>query len=131
MWCDIEAVLVSALSGLGRVGTRTPANLLTALPYVQVQRIHGGADDRVTDTARVDVDVFTARDPTNPNRGAAFLLSEQVRALMLSLRHTEVDGVLIDTVETLTAPAWLDYGDEHVNRYLATYELTSRLLLAP
>ncbi|MFC0546931.1 hypothetical protein [Kutzneria chonburiensis] len=129
MFADVEAVVVRYLSALdiGRVTTRTPANLADVLPLVMVNRVPGGGgDDGITDVAQLDVDTFTARDPSAPGRGAAHDLAEQVRAAMLALRHKAVGGVLVDTVETLTAPCWVDYADDRLNRFVATYELSLR-----
>lgn len=128
MFADIEAAVITALAalpGVTRVSTTTPADLAGSLPMIQVQRV-GGADDLVTDTARVDVQTFTPTDPTNPNRGSAIQLAERVRAAVHALRHTAVGAVVIDTAETVVAPQWVDYADEHVTRFVGTYEFTLR-----
>jgi hypothetical protein len=128
VYADVEAVVIGYLSslGVGRVTARLPADLAAALPVVLVERIPGGTDDGITDTAHVDVATFVAREPSNPNRAGAVDLAERVRAALLALRHRDVGGVLVDTVETLTPPAWVDYADDHVTRFVATYELTLR-----
>jgi hypothetical protein len=122
MWPDVEALLVSALAGVGgarRVGTNTPADLASWLPMIQVGRV-GGADDRLSDYPHVDVDCFAA------SRYAAGTLAGTVRSAVLALRHTDVGGVLVDDVETLTGPMWVDYADPTIWRYLLTFEITLR-----
>lgn len=126
---DIEATLIAYLSSAvnyARFSVATPQDLLTKLPFVQIRRT-GGADDNITDTARVDVDSLTSTDPTNPNYAQARKLAEDIRTAMHRLRHTTVGSLFIDDVDVITAPMWLDYDDEHVTRMIASYQVRSRI----
>lgn len=125
-FADAEAVFVTAMStvdGLTRVATRLPAAeaLTAALPMLRVQRI-GGADDRLTDTARLDLETFAATYDTASD------LARRVHTTALALAHTTVAGVLIDTVETVSGPMWVDYENQDVQRFVATYEAAVRVL---
>ena len=56
-------------------------------------------------------------------------LAEDVRSIMLTLGGTDApDGrQLIDSVTTRTRPYWVDYRNTQIHRYVATYQVTSRL----
>lgn len=125
-FADAEAVFLAGMAtvdGLARVVTRLPAaeRLVEALPLVRVQRV-GGADDRLTDTARLDLDTFAA------DYDSASALARAVHTAALALAHTVVSGVLIDTVETVSGPMWVDYENQDVQRFVATYEAAVRVL---
>lgn len=127
MYADVEALLVIYLAGIPDVtGTSVelPANILTRLPFIQINRV-GGSDDYITDSATVDVDVF------HSTRAEASALARVVHAAMMRLRHTAVNGVLVDSVETVTGPQWINYEDENLQRYVATYQIDSRVGAAP
>lgn len=127
MYADVEALVVSYLASIpGVTGTSVdlPPNILTRLPFVQVNRV-GGSDDYVTDSAMVDVDTF------HSTRAEASTLARLVHAAMMRLRHTAVDGVLVDSVETIAGPLWISYDDENLQRYVATYQIDSRVGAAP
>lgn len=127
MYADVEALLVVYLAGVpGVTGTSVdlPANVLTRLPFIQINRV-GGSDDYITDSATVDVDTF------HSTRAEASALARVVHAYMMRLRHTAVNGVLVDSVETVTGPQWISYEDENLQRYVATYQIDSRVCAAP
>lgn len=109
----------SGLSGVNGASTKTPADLLAVVPFIRVMRI-GGMDSRVEDHATVDIDCFAA------NEIDAEALAEMVREQMIGLNNRVVDGHLIDYVSTVVAPAWIDWADENVQRYVATYEICVR-----
>lgn len=125
-WGDIEyaAMLIirAALPPAARVVNELPADLEKKLPLVQVQILPGGGDDRVTDTALVDVDTFAA------TRTAMWDLAREVRAALLAASGQHVPGarVVIDTVDTSSRPAPVPYGTPAIHRAVATYALTSR-----
>lgn len=128
-YVDIEATLISYLSSAvtyARYSVATPSDLLSKLPFAQIRRV-GGADDNITDVAVVDIDSLTATDPTNPNYAQARQLAEDIRTAMKRLRHHQVGNVFIDDVEVITAPIWIDYEDEHVNRFIGSYQIWSRI----
>lgn len=123
MYANAEAVVVAHLTptpGIAGVSVELPQPVLTQLPFVLVTRVSGG-DNYVTDQATVDVDVF------NTTRALASVTARIVHARMMALRHTSVNGVLIDNVETITGPSWLNYEDENLQRYLMTYVIESRV----
>lgn len=124
-FADVEAALVThlgALDGVAGAATKAPADLLDQLPFHRVQRT-GGADDdmHVTDVAVVDVDTFAS------DYGVSRDFAEAARIALRDLRNQVVAGRLFDQVTTMTAPIWVDWGDEHVQRFVATYRITSRI----
>lgn len=125
-FADLESLLITALSavaGISRVVTRLPAgDLLTAaLPVIRVHR-YGGADDRVTDTGHIDLDTFAA------TYDDASTLARRAHTAMLGFAHTAISGIGVDTVETISAPTWVDYQNPNLSRFVATYEVTTRVL---
>ncbi|MFD7111494.1 hypothetical protein ACFWAF_14995 [Streptomyces microflavus] len=125
-WGDIEqaaALIIRAALPTGtRVVNELPADLEKKLPLVQVQIAPGGGDDRVTDTALVDIDTF------HSTRTGMWDLAREVRAALLAASGTHVPGarVVIDTVDTASRPAPVPYGSPAIRRAVATYALTSR-----
>lgn len=118
-----EQVVVAYLTGacgLVGVGVEDPQNLLSTLPFAKVTRV-GGPTDYITDQGTIDVDVF------NTSRSSALDTMTVVHTKMLAMRGTQVSGCLIDDVDVLMAPRWVDYADEHTRRYVATYTISSRL----
>ena len=120
-YVDVERLLVGHLKTVltpTRVGTDTPANLATALPFVQVTRFGGSDDVPSIDRATVDIDCYAA------TRSAASALAEQIRS---TLRFATVglilDGALVVAVSTIVGPAWRPYENTGVRRHGASYEL--------
>lgn len=128
MYADVEQLLVTyipaAVPSLTGASVETTNKLLEACPFVQVTRI-GGSDDYLTDSALVDLDIF------NTTRATASETARLVHFAMMHLRHTAVGGVLIDNVETITGPMWVNYQDENVQRYVASYLIESRVVAQP
>lgn len=127
MYADVEELLVIYLApvpGVRGVAVELPHDVLTRLPFIKVTRVSGG-DDYLTDSATVDVDVFHA------TRAQASALARTVHARMMHLRHTAVNGVLVDSVETVNGPQWISYEDENLQRYVSTYLVESRVCAAP
>jgi hypothetical protein len=118
-----EQILVAYLfgtCGLRGVSVEDPQDMLSQLPWAKVTRV-GGSSDYVTDNATVDVDVF------DTDRTSALTAASKVHARMLAMRGTRVSGCVVDDVEVLMSPRWVDYDDEHTRRYVATYVISSRL----
>jgi hypothetical protein len=88
-------------------------------PLIVVRRV-GGADDRITDQPRIQVQTFGA------NYAQAADLAEQSRQLILASPARAVAGATIDQAFTDTAPAYVDYGQPSVFRFVATYRLEFR-----
>lgn len=120
MYADVEALLVAYLAPLGTISVELPNNAQDEMPFIQVTRI-GGQDDYITDVATVDLDCF------GTTRKQAKDTVRAVQALMMQLRHTRVNGVLVDQVETISGPIWIDFQDEHLKRYVITYAVSSRV----
>ncbi|WP_031095488.1 hypothetical protein [Streptomyces sp. NRRL S-15] len=124
MWADTELAVMSGLrpllSGV-RVTDELPDRLETRLPLVWVQ-VAGGGDDRVTDTATVDVQAFAA------TRAAAWDLAERTRTAMHALAATHNPGqkAVIDDVQTAERPVLVPYGNPAVRRAVATYTVSTR-----
>jgi len=122
---DVQALLcdyIADVPGVVTVATRTPAapTGFTAdnTPFVQVRRI-GGADDTITDTARIDIDVYGTEEQAHD-------ISELIRQALRNLRGTVFNNQLIDRVSTEVAPAYFDFVNTEVYRYIATYVVETR-----
>jgi hypothetical protein len=127
VYADVEALLVTYLASVPTVigvAVDLPQNVLALLPFVQVGRV-GGGDDYVTDSAMVDIGCFA------PSRAAASAVARAVHEAMMRLRHTAIGGVLVDSVETVTGPLWINYDDENLQRYVSTYVVESRVCAVP
>jgi hypothetical protein len=120
MYADVEALLVTYLAPAGTTSVELPNTAQDEMPFIQVTRI-GGIDDYITDVANVDLDCFGS------TRKQAKDTARAVQALMLQLRHTRVNGVLVDQVETVLGPTWVNFQDEHLQRYVMTYAVSSRV----
>lgn len=125
----VRAALISAAGLAGdEVGTSTPGDLELRPKYVRLTVVRGW-DDRLTDRATVDVEVFT-----NSGRSAAGDEAERLRQVMHQLagRSVEVNHlgspvrVLFDSVSTVARPSWRDYRNPKIYRYVATYEVRAR-----
>lgn len=122
-FADTEYLIALYLRGVFapiRVVTELPSQMEEQVPVIRVGGA-GGSDDRLCSTERLDVEAFTA------TRVQARELAERVRTAMHAASHTVVDGWLIDHVSTEAGPIWLDYQNDRVHRYLATYQVESRI----
>ena len=121
---DVEDMLITYLStipGLGGLSVEMPN--LPVTPFVLITRVSGG-DDYLTDRPTVDVEVFHA------DRTVSSDFARLVHDKMLHLRHFVVAGRGIDDVETVSGPHWLNWGDENLQRHLASYIIHSRRTLS-
>lgn len=120
---NVEQAVVELLSdifGDGAVGVVTPSNLADYGGYARVVR-SGGSDDRISDTSRVDIDVFAA------NRSDAVNFAEQVRQRLLSWPHTlPITDCVIDRVETNLSPSVVPWSNTNLALVTATYAVTAR-----
>ena len=123
-WPNLEAVAVSHLRTVTgyRTSTRIPSDLAESVPLIRVMR-GPGSDDRITDSALLDVESFTARDGSAVDM---WDLAEAVREAMHALTGNAVNGVLIDRVTTATGPTYLDYGNPAVSRVVSSYRFEAR-----
>jgi hypothetical protein len=113
--------LRSRLSGV-RVTDELPDKLESRLPLVWVRVVPGGGDDRVTDSATLDIQCFAA------DRAAMWQLAERTRAALLDAegQYVPETSTVIDTVDTEQRPGEVPYGNPALRRAVATYVLTSR-----
>lgn len=114
-WPDVEAVLVTALAQFGDTGTETPTDLQGNLPFIRVIR-RGGPNDRISDQASVDIDVFAA------TRASGVPLCEVIRQYLL----TSYEMPEIDRVSTSSGPQELPWDDPNVRRWVSSYQVISR-----
>lgn len=125
-WPDIHDVLIADFADLSAkvVGPKKPSNmqeLVDAVPdatVILVRRV-GGFDDMITDTPRVDVEVYartyaTARDTA---------LAVQQRLLNFP-RPTPAGS--IDSTRTEVGPREIPNDDQTIRCVAATYRLDTR-----
>lgn len=122
MWPDLEKALVpflrAELNGI-RVGTLVPGDVETLPRFVRVAR-GPGSDDWTTDSTLIDVETFTT------TYADGYTLAEEVRTALHGLSGRNAGSVLIDSVRTSVAPAWVDYRNPKTTRFVASYRVTTR-----
>lgn len=115
---DVERMLGDLLGDLGTVGSETDINLQASLPYIRVHRI-GGADNRITDAARVDIDVYTT------DASAGKTLTETIRQRLTGGPSATAHGV-IDRAWTESGPQTAPTDDPNLRRVITTYRISFR-----
>lgn len=119
---DLETAILDALAdlvgGTDHTGTVTPADLQAKLPFIRARRF-GGADDFITDAARIDVDYFAA------TRAEAWAGAEAVRQRLIS-RPLVVGSAVIDKVTTTSGPIEVPWDDPNTRRVTAAYTASAR-----
>lgn len=124
---DIQQFLIwylATLDGITETGTLLPpADDFTPdrMPFVSIRR-SGGPDDDITDFPNVEIQVFASTDAD------AQAASEIVRQGIRALRFARWGNVAVDRTRTLVGPYWADYGDDNFQRYIAVYQIESRIL---
>ena len=117
----VEALLIPAgTTVLGvRFATDVPADLATAVPFVQLVRVGGPSDDndRRFEQATVSVDSFAV------DRVSATALAYRVDSWLRSLPNTGTPDAVITKVQTLTGPSWRPWEDVAVRRIGASYRI--------
>lgn len=113
---DIESAVMELLADLATNGTVAPSDLTA--PFNRITR-YGGADNFITDTARVDVDSFA------PTRQVAYALAESVRQRMLGFPWVLTNAV-IDRVSTDAGPHEVAWGDPNVRRFTTAFQVLTR-----
>lgn len=82
----------------------------------------GGDDDRITDSATVNIDSLTANNPRSSGRD----LAESIRQRLISGPNV-IGSVTIDFSSTATAPNEVPWSDDQtIRRFTATYRITAR-----
>jgi hypothetical protein len=120
-FADIATAMAKILgtpAGTTKVGIATPENLTGLMPFVRVTR-SGGPRDRVSDYARIAVDVFDS----DYTRGQA--MAETV-ARYLEPGRLRFGAVLIDRVVCDIAPREVAPWAPGIFRWEATYTVVSR-----
>lgn len=116
---DAERLVAGLLGDLGTTGTETGPGLQDSLPYIRVRRT-GGGDDRITDTADVEVAVFDS-DAT-----AAKTLAEQIRQVLTAGPARTSYGQL-DRARATLGPQTIPATDSATLRLVtATYTISVR-----
>jgi hypothetical protein len=122
---DAERAVCDLLASLGTTGTETPAALQSELPYIRVTRT-GGADDRVTDTATVSVDVFAA-DATTAKAVAEQARQRLTMGPFLSDVPFATGHGRVDRARTVTGPQMLPPSDgDDMRLAAASYQVSLR-----
>lgn len=122
---DVERALidglVSAVAGdQTRIGTNTPGDLASKLPFLRVLR-YGGGYDNTTGTDRADVDL----DGFGPTRDAARAVLYDALTLLLPGSRLG-DRMTIDTITVLVSPRSLPYENPAVRKWSAAVSITTR-----
>lgn len=115
---DIEGAVIALLSDLGTADVDTPADLVGNLPFIRV-RCLGGNDDLISDSSRLDVDVFALL------RTDARSVAESVRQRLLSFPHS-LSGCVIDKVTTTISPQEIPWGNPSIRLVAASYTAVTR-----
>lgn len=131
MFIDTEELVVAYLQPLnpGSVAVEMPP--VPTLPFILVTRV-AGADDRITDRGMVQIEVYhSSRDGANSvARQMHYRIQQWTARTGVTLPSTGLP-VYIDRIETVQGPHWEPYEDENLKRYLARYEVISRITSQP
>lgn len=131
MFIDTEELVVAYLQPLnpGSVGVEMPAT--PTLPFILITRV-AGADDRITDRGMVQVEIYhSSRDGANAvARQMHYRIQQWTAKVGVTLPSTGLP-VYIDRIETVQGPHWEPYEDENLKRYIARYEVISRITSSP
>jgi hypothetical protein len=118
---DIHRVLLTVLEdlagGAGHLGLQTPTKLAERLPFLRVRRT-GGHSDRLSDFARVEIDIFDGTYAAAERRAAA--VHEFVTRTRLRAGRAVVDRVAVDQ-----APVELPWSPQ-VRRFAGRYLFVCR-----
>lgn len=131
MFIDTEELVVAYLQSLnlGSVAVEMPSD--PVMPFLLVTRIAGG-DDRITDRGMVQIECFhSSRDGANAlARQMHYRIQQWTAKVGVTLPSTGLP-VYVDRIETVQGPHYSDYGDENLKRYVARYEVVSRITSSP
>lgn len=116
---DVEALLIAALSRFGQAGTVLPDGLDELPLFIRARRI-GGRDDRITDAARMAVDVFA------PTRAAAWEQARLIQQHLISGPRAIPGAGIIDRVRTEVGLQEAAYDTPGVRCVTAIYVVSCR-----
>lgn len=120
-WPDPHIILMEVLADLvdsDIVGPRLHANFQAEMPIIRVRKI-GGSNDKLTDFARMAVDVYAATYPE------ASQLAEAVRQRLMAYPHF-TDAGRMDRCEVEASPFEIPWSDDTLRYLTATYIITAR-----
>lgn len=123
---DIEEFLVVYLQPISPGNVAVEMDTIPPMPFVMVERVSGSDDHFVTARPIVDINVFhTTRALAS---ATAAQMHQMMRALNAKVAVTISAGTkCIDRCITIHGPSYLKYEDENLKRYVARYEIESRL----
>jgi hypothetical protein len=127
LWPDVHSILFLLFADLcdNVISPPRPEDYQDLMPLILVRRL-GGSDDRITDTARVDVEVYVSEDPeAGGGWQVAFDLAGRCQQRLLNRPHITSAG-RIDTVTTESSPAQIPHDDQAVRLVAATYRISFR-----
>lgn len=113
-------VLLAAAGMPGVVtGSSTPSDLTAAgvKGFLRIALVDD-PDDSITRAAIVDIDCFAT------TRRVAYDVSQKVRGILMSARS--VDGMVIDSLRTVSGPKRVPWDNSNIRRLLATYRISTR-----
>lgn len=114
----VLAHILAAVAAPERVGVATPDELTGLMPFIRVTR-SGGPRDRLSDFARLNVDVFDS------DYGRGFGLAEDIAAYLEPARLHQ-GSVVIDRVAVDSAPQEVAPWAPGIFRFEASYTVVSR-----
>ncbi|TDC92355.1 hypothetical protein E1161_13355 [Saccharopolyspora aridisoli] len=114
---DAEQVVMALLEPLATVVVVSPREISNSL--IQIHRA-GGADDGVTDIARLETECIAC------SRHDAWRLAEAVRQRVLNAAASVHAGALIDRTAVEIAPQQVPDDNPDIRRVVATYRLSMR-----
>lgn len=122
---DLGEVMVAFLTEQladTRSCTSLPAELLDAVPLLQVVRVSGAVSGRRYDRAFFDLNAYAV------DEAGASALARQAEALLLApINATFPDlGAVLGPAQSVVRPRWLPYTDTNVVLYGATYSIKLR-----
>lgn len=120
---DAELAVINVVSDMvaSDVDIETPSNLQDVLPFIRVTRI-GGQSTQMSDSPRIDVDVFGAAGSRTDTKNLALA----VQARLLSFPHV-LDGVgVIDRVDTDVSPNQVPWNNARVLLFTSSYKVSVR-----
>lgn len=112
------AQLLVAVAGPGRTGIATPDSLAGVMPFVRATR-GGGPRDRISDQARIYIDVFDA------DYARGFAMAESIAAY-LEPGRLRLGPIVIDRVQVDSAPQEVAPWAPEIFRFEARYTVVSR-----
>ena len=119
-FANVPKLLVAYFTGqpgVAGAGIKLPNS--APMPFVLIEPVPAGKDDRVTAKPLIDISFF------HNDMGAAIEFARVGHDAMLRLRGQIVNGVPVDDVETDQSPGFLTYENPLLFRFLGSYFVAS------